>query len=586
MKRQSVVAMKCRTELVGITVMALLFGASNLLAQPKPDAGKPKVYCFTFVKGEGVSEVVFNKIHKYFLTLFKMSTKLELLSDEELTDAEKAKAKEEKRKSTQVSAPWLEKADGLLWQGKDLLVKNDFQGAIKNLEEAKQLYEEHYLELRDYDKLVDATLQLAISFFMAGYKDNGEELLKEVLVWRPDTGLERKKYPKEFMDSLDSLKALMENRKGGTVRVEVTPSEGAKIFVDGILKGTLAAGQDGVDILGLYRGKHYIQVTKDGYQIWAQKAGVPELGRTSKIVAELTAAAEEAPEETSGEWEALAFQTYQFAVTGDYAMKFSQTAKKFADKAQVPYLLFGFVSQEKKGTKLTLFLFKSEWSGLAEVEPVSFDENLTNLQVNLLFLEANLASSLAKFPKEKVVRGEPEVYRLSREAREKAQADLAKAEAAKAEPVKTEPAKTEPVKTEPAKTEPAKTEPVKVVKKEETQPVRVTPTLVEEQPELTSRTEPAKTKTSKPEEDLGDLSSIFSSGSEGSGEGAVVGTSLPVVREDKKKKKSKKKVTKQWWFWTVTGAVVAGGLAVGIWGIVEGTQSESGNTHTADGYWY
>ena len=386
---------------------ALIF-AVTAAAQPAAK-GKPKVYVFSFVKADDVSTVVFNKVEQYFSTLFEMSSKLQIVTDKELKKEQTQKAVEEKRKTTTVSEPWLEEADDLLWKGKDFLVKKAYGDAIASLTQARDLYEEHYLELRDYDKLVDATLQLSISFFMAGYKDDGEELLKDVLVWRPTLAVDKKKYPADFMNAIERLRKQMEKRKGGVLRIEATSADGARVFVDGLLKGKLAGDQAGIDVDGLYRGRHYIQVVKDGYKIFAKKVGVPKAGRTSKVVAELVQL--EQQERTAGsELEQLSFDVFQYAKTGDFGVEFSRKAKDFADQAQVPYLLFGYVSKESKGTKLTLFLFKADWSALAEVEPASFDENLTNLQVNLLFLEANLAQALKTFPKERTVRGIPAVY--------------------------------------------------------------------------------------------------------------------------------------------------------------------------------
>jgi len=468
-------------------------------------------------------------------------------------------------------------------------VKKSYSKAINSLNRAKELYEEHYLELRDYDKLVDATLQLAIAFFQAGYKDNGEELLKDVLVWRPTLVVDRKKYPKNFTGSLEQLKGLLENRKGGTLRVEASPADGAKVFVDGLLKGTMTGGKTGVDVKGLYRGRHYVQVIKEGHRIWAKKVGVPKTGRTTKVVAELSEAPREEVATGGGEWEGMAFKTYEYGLSGDFGMKFSRQAKKFADKAQVPYLLFGFVSKESKGTKLTLFLFKAEWSGLAEVEPVNFDQNLTNLQVNLLFLEANLTSALAKFPKNRIVRGEPDVYRKSREMREKAAEPVVVAKVEKKEPEpKVEPVRVE-VKPEPKvviEPEPKREEPVRVVKPEKkAEPVRVTSSGVEDEPVLKSRTEPEP----DPEEDFGDLSGIFSGGEDNEDTGSVVGTSIPVPKEDDDpwgKDDKPDKITKKWWFWTLTG-VLAVGVGVGVWGIYEGASGSSsgGDTYYGTAMW-
>jgi len=556
---------------LGVSVAAQS-AAGPSFAQPQPqDSGKPRVFVFPFIKGEGVSDVVFNKVEQYFLTLFQMSAKLTVVTEQNLKSEVQVKEKEKKREEVRSLAPWLDKADNLLWKGKDLIVKKSYKDAIEVLQEAKDLYEENYLELRDYDKLVDATLQLSIAFFGAGYMDNGEELLKDVLVWRPTLVVDKKKYPKELVESLEKLRALMENRKGGVLRVEAVPAEGAKVFVDGLLKGTLAADKPGVDITDLYRGTHYVQVMHEQHKVWAKKVGVPEVGRTAKEVAKLETLPQEtvAVSEAAGDLEGESFKVYQYALEGDYGPKFSKSANAFAEKAQTPYLLFAFVSKEPKGTKLTLFLFKSAWSATAEVEPVAFDDNLTNLQVNLLFLEANLASALANFPKNRVVRDVPEVYVRSKELAQAkaappvpvvAPVPVVKPPVAVAPPVE-KPVERPPVAVAPPVEKPAVKPPVVVVKPEvrkEPFPPRVAPTVTEA-PVLPTRTEPQK------EEDLGELSSIFAGGN-GDGEPApYVATGIPLgptITTGPTTRTGEGDITKKWWFWAGVAAgvgVVGGG---------------------------
>lgn len=559
-------------------MLAVCLGLTGLSgtadAQPA-DGGKPRIYVFSFVKGEEVSDVVFNKIQQYFLTLFKMSAKLTVVTDEDLKSQVAQEEKAAIREQARQMAPWLEKADNLLWKGKDLMVKKSYSDAIQTLTEAKELYEKHYLELRDYDKLVDVTTQLAISFFLAGYADNGEELLRDVLVWRPDFYVEKKKYPKNFVDSLERMRGMMEKRAGGPVRVEVSPAEGAQVYVDGLLKGTLSGGKTGVDVEGLYQGRHYVQVFREGYEIWAQRVGVKPAGRSTKVVATLQESRDSGPA-VAGDMEGESFKVYQYALTGDFSPRFSKEATAFAQKAQVPYLLFGFVSKEARGTRLTLFLFKGAWSALAEVEPVAFDDNLTNLQVNLLFLEANLASALQTFPKSRVVRGIPDVYKRSQEL------------AVKKEEPAVVPAPVPVVVKEEPRPEPV---PVVVVKPEHRSEPEEDPRVVKAEPVLPTRAEPRE------EEDLGELSSIFSSGSgsripnetreEKNTYVAPVDTGIPLGPGDdgKKDDDDDDKLVGKWWFW----AAVAGGVAVvggGGYMMVQGLSGggEAG-AYTASTYW-
>ena len=549
--------------LFAVICLVFLVHASTAAAQgmPEDDAGKPRVYAFPLIKGSGVKDTAFFRIQRDYLNVFRMSLRFRMMEDKDIKVELDEKEVLEKRKEASQQAPWLDEANGLLWKGMDHIEKKEFAKAIETLMQARTIYEEHYTELKDYEKLVDSSFQLAIAFFKAGYKDNGEDLLKDVLVWRPTLVVDKKKYSKDFVASLDKLKGLLAKKETGTLRIEATPGDGAKIYVDGLLKGTLAAGQTGVDVQGLMRGKHYVQVIKDGFQIWAETSGVPSKGRTKKLVATL------APVEKKGAgmgvgMDKLAFEVYQFAKKGDYGHKFSQAAASFCEKSDIPYLLFGYVSMEGKGTKLTLFLFKQEWKATAEIEPVSFAPDLANLSVYLLYLEANLDTALRTFPKDAVVQDVPAVY-LIKEPEPVVAPVVVKKEEPVVAPVVAPVKKEEPVI---AKKEPT---PVVVVRPEKkVEPVRVTPDRVEKTPVLPSRTADGTAK----KEDYGELSSIFATEEEL----GLTGTNDIVAPPPKKKKGLSKPIHKQWWFWTGVGVVAAS--AIGVGGYFLGESLNSGGT--------
>ncbi len=534
-----------------LSAVILVFTASTATAQGVRgnEGGKLRLYSFPLVKGAGVKDTAFNRIQRDYLNVFRMSLRFRLIEDKDIKAEVEEKEVLEKRKEAAQQAPWLDEANGLLWKGMDHIEKKEYAKAIESLMQARGIYEQHYTELQDYEKLVNSSLQLSIAFFLAGYKDNGEDLLKDVIVWRPTLVVDKKKYPKDFIAALNKLKALLTKKVTGTLRIEATPADGAKVYVDGLLKGTLGPGQSGVDIKGLMRGKHYIQVIKDGFQIWAKTSGVPSKGRTKKLVATLAPKKQKMGGMGAG-MEKIAFEVYQFAKKGDYGHKFNQAAAEFASKTDVPYLLFGYVSMEGKGTKLTLFLFKEEWKATAEIEPVSFSPDLANLSVYLLYLEANLDTALRTFPKDRVVQDVPAVYLIN-----------------EPEPVVVAVKKVEPApvvvpvvkKVEPApvplvkKVEPVP-EPVVVVRPEKkVEPVRVTPDRVEKT--LPSRTAEGTEK----KDDYGELSSIFATEEE-----LGLTDTADIVRPPSKRKNGlSKPITKQWWFWTGIGVVAAGAAAGG-----------------------
>ncbi|MFH1531811.1 MAG: PEGA domain-containing protein [Pseudomonadota bacterium] len=536
------------------------------------DAGKLRVYAFPLIKGSGVKDTAFFRIQRDYLNVFRMSLRFRMMEDKDIQAEQDEKEVLVKRKEAGQQAPWLDEANGLLWKGMDHIEKKEYAKAIETLMQARQIYVEHYTDLQDYEKLVDSSFQLSIAFFMAGYKDNGEDLLKDVIVWRPTLVVDKKKYPKDFVASLDKLKNQLAKTETGTLRIEAAPGDGAKIYVDGLLKGTLGPGQTGVDVTDLMRGKHFVQVFKDGFQIWAMTTGVPAKGRTKKLVATLTPAEKKAGGMGEG-MDRRAFEVYQYAQKGDYGHKFNQAAADFAGKSDIPYLLFGYVSMDGKGTKLTLFLFKEEWKATAEIEPVAFSADLANLSVYLLYLEANLDTALRTFPKDRVVQDVPAVYLI------KEPEAVAPVVVKKEEPVPV----VDPVKTEPeiTKTEPRieKKEPTHVVvvrPEKKVEPVRVTPDRVEKTPVLTSRTDGITKK-----EDYGELSSIFATEEEL----GLTGTTDIVQPPPRKKDGLSKPIHKQWWFWTGVGVVAASAIGVGGYFLGESLGGGGTSGYTATVNW-
>jgi len=551
--------------------LVLPLTASGAAAQgaARDDAGKPRIYAFPLIKGAGVKDTAFYRIQRDYLNVFRMSLRFRIMEDKDIKVELDEKEVLKKRKEAAQQAPWLDEANGLLWKGMDHIEKKEYTKAIEALMQARDIYERNYTELKDYEKLVDSSLQLAIAFFLAGYKDNGEDLLKNVIVWRPTLVVDKKKYPKDFVASLEKLKKLLARKATGTLRIEATPGDGAKVYVDGLLKGTLGPDRTGVDVGGLMRGKHYVQVIKDGFRIWAKTTGVPSKGRTKKLVAELVTADKKGGGMGTG-MDKLAFEVFQYAKKGDYGHKFNQAAAKFAEKSDVPFLLFGYVSMEGKGTKLTLFLFKQEWKATAEIEPVSFASDLANLSVYLLYLEANLDTALRSFPKDRVVQDVPAVY-LIKEPVKPALAAVKKEEPSAA---------VEPVKAEPAaeKKETVPVVPVVIARPEKkVEPVRVTPDRVEKTPVLPSRT----TEGSAKKEDYGELSSIFATEEEL----GLTGTTEIVEPPAKKKDGLSKPIHKQWWFWTGIGVIATGAVAGGGYLLYDALDSGGNSGYSATVGW-
>lgn len=378
---------------------ATLWAAAPALAAAKPGAATaPRVLLVPFQKGDGVSDLIAQRIQEYMTTLLSMSSRMELLDASVLR-----KVADEPPPEPEVKAPAIAKADEQLWKGKELLEKKKTRPAIEQLMAALELYEANFEELRDYDKLVDAMLQLSLAYYREGYEDNGEEILTKVIVLRPDLILDARQFSTGMKEAAERVRARFRKADMGTIRVEASAT--GKVYLDGVLKGTTP-----ITLPDLHPGTHYVQVFAEGHEPWAEKFRTPKPGQTQTLQASLVATAAPAAPVADKKPEAAFADVVGIVKSGRYAAELGGTAKPVVETASADFLFMGYVTKDRGDFLLTPFLYDAKSGRTAELEGVRFDPQLTNLQVNLLVLEDRLTAALAAFPADRVVTAVPAVY--------------------------------------------------------------------------------------------------------------------------------------------------------------------------------
>lgn len=380
-------------------LQATLWAAAPAFAAPKAGASTvPRVLLVPFQKGEGVSDLITQRIQEYLTTLLSMSSRMELLDATALR-----KPVVEAPPEPESKAPAIAKADELLWKGKELLEKKKERDAIEQFMAAIEIYEENFKELRDYEKLVDAMLQLSLAYYREGYDDNGEEVLAKAIVLRPDLILDARQFSKGMTEAAVRIKGQFSKSEMGTIRVEAGAP--GKVYLDGVLKGDTP-----ITLPDLHPGTHYVQVFAEGHEPWAEKFQTPKPGETKTLQAALVAKAGAAPAEPEKGAEQAFADVVAVVKEGSYATDLPTAAAPVVAEANVDFLFMGYVTKDEGDFLLTPFLYDAKSRKTAELEGVRFDPQLTNLQVNLLVLEDRLTASLAAFPRDRVVAERPAVY--------------------------------------------------------------------------------------------------------------------------------------------------------------------------------
>ena len=383
--------------LVFLTTTLTATFPATVSAQPKPGDDRDRLYTFPMASAPDVSQIIKSRIESFFNAVLNINDQLHLLQEEDLIiDIQPS------RSLTDTTNKDLDLADKKLMSGKAQMDKNFPRRAIPHLKKAISLYEANFVDLIDYDKLVDAYLKLAQAQFAQEFVDESRESLATVVAMQPSVTLDRKKTPPEFIELLTSVRNAMAYFEPGTVRV-TSGTPGVTVFVDGINRGRAPA-----TIENLLRGKHFVQLRADGMKPYGKKITAPSKGGTVNVSGTLVVDENAALTEVEGEFispEPLA----PYAESGNFATNFYRAARHFCARAYVNHLLYGYVSRVSEGYTLHLFLYDASVGKMATITPVTVNESLGNLQMVLLDQEQALVNAIKSFPSRKILRTVPPI---------------------------------------------------------------------------------------------------------------------------------------------------------------------------------
>lgn len=366
-------------------------------AQPEGAVAKTnhKVVIVPFMHSKEARPLLVQRIQDYVATLLTVNSKVTVV-DESSAPAPTVAAPVEP-----VAHPEIAKADEALWQGKEHIFRKRYDRAIASLRDAAKLYEDNYGELRDYDKLVDALLQLSIAYFRADYLDNGEEVLTRVVTMRPDIVVDARQFSRGVKELVDRIRERLRAAQVGSVRVESAVF--GNVYVDGVLKGPAP-----MTLAKLLPGVHYLQVFSAGHEPWAVRFRTPAVGETELLRAEPKESAE--PVVVVPKKDVELSDLIKVVETGTFYRGFGPTGSGFGRQVGADYVLMGYVSRGAEGYYLTPFLLQVKTGTTVELDEAVFDDQLTDLQVKLLVFEDNLMAAMDAFPADRKVTAMPACY--------------------------------------------------------------------------------------------------------------------------------------------------------------------------------
>jgi len=384
------------------TTLALTVPTESM-AQPRPGDNRMRIYRLDMVHGPDVSDMMALRIEEFYKAILDVNSQFHLLMDEDLIIGLAPEVKEKP------SNPALEKADEALWQGKEKVDRGRYRKAASLLKSAIKGYESNFTDLVDYDKMVDAYLQLAIAQFEQGYKDNARETMDILIVLRPDTRVDPRKFGSEFIEMLEGSRQRLQAKTTAQVYVTSEPM-GADVLIDGI-----PVGKSPSTLSGVLPGKHYLQVRSDGMKTFGKMINLKSSSGLTTVSANLEFDGDQEMAEVDGEY-VPPDPLIPYKDTGDFGTNFKRAARYFCSKAYVNYLLYSYVARGAEGYELHLFLYDAEKGEIAELGPITMQKDLSDLQVKLLEVEEVLMRGVSAFPMNRIVQDPPPtVYRVDRQ---------------------------------------------------------------------------------------------------------------------------------------------------------------------------
>ncbi len=403
------------------TLVLAVFGLTTMnwpMAAVAQDAGQPNQQATVLVlpmqRHASVSESVQTRIEEYLRALIEIDPKVRVVyfQPSDLPRPTPAVDDGTGTAGAQVATrthPDIEKARAQSIAGREAALLGKYETALTRLMSAQKLFSRHLSDLEDFDLYLDAIFWTSVAFIDGGYVQEGNSMLNRVAVMKPTLAIDRKDFSKRFVEAFDRARARATT--GGNLAVDVSPAS-ASVYVDGRLIGTGAQ-----KLSDLPRGKHFVRVTADGYIPSGKTVATGAPGKEDRAqvilrprqVSKPKAGQKPKPKAPAPEGTAL----LPGARTGEFDDDFRRDAKAAADKAMTDFVLVSYLAQDDTTYRLGLFLFDARSSDLFEIDPATFDRDLSSLQIGLLEIEDRLSKAVTKAVVYKRVNARPAIYALA-----------------------------------------------------------------------------------------------------------------------------------------------------------------------------
>ncbi|MBM4343721.1 MAG: PEGA domain-containing protein [Deltaproteobacteria bacterium] len=370
--------------LVGLVPVGAPVGSAWAAEEDKPVLG-----VVHFVKRGDAGLLAVQRIEEYLRQMLDAGGAVRVLpakvveTGKPLTGAARPAAAAAQPASPQAKA--IEKADKLVTAARDIVAEGEALGdAGKLLMAAVDRYEQNYVELVDFSKLVDAYALLAQVSLSQGDSKAASDWVARALAIQPTFVVDGRKQNRDLKALVDKTREGLEAKPRTELQIDATQPD-SEVFLDGVKLGTAP-----VVAKDLLAGVHYVQVRKVGASPWGQTL----LAKGKLLQVKAVLQMQVAPENEI----AVTVSTEDIkdhANKGSFGEKiFKNSGALFARQIAATHLLFGLVNRRPTTLELHLFVFNAKSKKTCAVAPIEYASNLTNLQMQTLDAEGRVRTAV------------------------------------------------------------------------------------------------------------------------------------------------------------------------------------------------
>jgi hypothetical protein len=377
------------------------FGVAEAFA-----ADKPRVVLFELGRRGNVRSISARRVSEFLRAMLEANGDIDLLSQKVVRSGkdDTFNASGGTKKKDTRAMQQLAKADQALLEARSMLDAGEDPGfALKLLSAAIKRYEQYFVELVDFTKLVDAYARSAGAALLIKKKRDAQAFITKALTIQPTFVIDARRSPPELVSLVAKTRTRLQRKRKVSIEVSAT-LPGASVFVDGVKIGAAPATAS-----DLIPGDHFVQVRARGASDWGNIVNARR--GTKRVNAELERDGTGAPAlSIMARYEDMT----KFTASGEFHERlFRNYSTLFAKQLAAEALVYGTLADGRRpGTiELHLFVFHAKEGATAALDPVVFAANISDLQMKTLEAESSVRRAIARFPSSKTVTSLPEVYR-------------------------------------------------------------------------------------------------------------------------------------------------------------------------------